>query len=51
MQPQGYVDNAFVNLDRSAWSFAVVRHERMGLVDAPMLERMRCYCPMCGGRR
>ena len=48
MQPQGYVDNAFVNLDRSAWSFAsfaVVRHERVGLVDAPMLERMALLLP------
>lgn len=48
MQPQGYVDNAFVNLDRSAWSFAsfaVVRHERAGLVDAQMLARMSLLLP------
>lgn len=48
MQPQGYVDNAFVNLDRSAWSFAsfaVVRHEKMGLVDAQMLARMSLLLP------
>ena len=48
MRPQGYVDNVITNLDRSATSyasFAVVRHERHGLVDALARRRMALLAP------
>jgi hypothetical protein len=48
MRPQGYVDNVFVNLDRSTWSlasFAVVRHQKQGLMDPVSLERFALLMP------
>ncbi|MDO8360223.1 MAG: helix-turn-helix transcriptional regulator [Devosia sp.] len=48
MRPQGYVDNVLTNLDRSSTSyasFAVVRHERNGLVDATARRKMGLLVP------
>lgn len=48
MRPQGYVDNVFVNLDRSptsAATFAVVRGEHNGPADAADLRRMELLAP------
>jgi DNA-binding CsgD family transcriptional regulator len=48
MLPQGFVDNAFVNLDRSAWSlasFAVVRHQDQGLLNPESMERFALLMP------
>jgi len=48
MQPQGYIDNLFVNLDKSLTSQAairVVRHERDGPIDLEMRRRMALIAP------
>lgn len=48
MHPQGYVDNVLTNLDRTSTSlaaFAVARHERDGLVDAPTRRKMALLAP------
>jgi DNA-binding CsgD family transcriptional regulator/PAS domain-containing protein len=48
MQPQGYIDNLFGNLDKSLTSQAairVVRHERDGPIDGEMRRRMSLLMP------
>jgi DNA-binding CsgD family transcriptional regulator/PAS domain-containing protein len=48
LRPQGYVDNVFVNLERSNSShasFAVMRHERQGLVDTDAKRRLELLYP------
>ena len=48
IQPQGWIDNIGVYLDRAPEghaAFAVFRHEREGLADEPARERMRLLVP------
>jgi DNA-binding CsgD family transcriptional regulator len=48
IRPQGWIDNICVYLDKEPEGqagFAVFRHERDGLVDEPMRERMRLLFP------
>ncbi len=48
VQPQGWIDNAFAILDKSATSFGafnVFRHERDGLADEDALRRLRLMTP------
>jgi DNA-binding CsgD family transcriptional regulator len=48
VQPQGWIDNIFVYLDRSAEghsAFALFRNEREGIADEPSRERMRLLVP------
>jgi DNA-binding CsgD family transcriptional regulator len=48
VQPQGWIDNICVYLDRSAEghsAFALFRHEREGVADEPSRERMRLLVP------